>query len=186
MRSSTFRRRHREEVLTSCELRLSRESKSVALSSDTPGSRTLLAFDGFLLPEAAVDLGKQRVFAGLAADAQIIAVRFRKPRAFQTFPHTSLEVIDGRKITEGGDIIHEELQGFAAPLDASIEFRIRFHEEPGLEIDAAKLEMSDPRIQQGIGLRQCFNGLARVSPLHGQVSSNYFGISSGFSFQLRS
>ena len=68
-----------------------------------------------LLAEAAVNLRKQGVFTGMAADAQIGAVRFREPGAFETFPRTSLEVIDGRKIAESGDIVLEEFEGFAAP-----------------------------------------------------------------------
>ena len=42
----------------------------------------LAAFDGFLLAEAAVDFRKQRVFAGLPADAQIRAVGFCKAGTF--------------------------------------------------------------------------------------------------------
>ena len=38
----------------------------------------LTAFDGFLLTEAQADFGKQRVFAGLPAEAQIRAVGFCK------------------------------------------------------------------------------------------------------------
>src|SRR6266478_10121552 len=99
-----------------------------------------------------MDLGKQRVFAGLAAYAQIIAVRFREPGAFETFPRTSLQVIDGRKIPEGGDIIHEELKGFAAPLDAFVELRIGLDKEPRVQIGPAKLVVTDPGVQQVVSI----------------------------------
>src|SRR5467141_1550081 len=105
-----------------------------------------------LLSQAAVNLRKQGIFAGLAADAQISAVRFRKPRALETFPRTSLEVIDGRKIAESGDIIHEELQGFAAPLDTSVEFRIGLNKEPRVQIGPAKLVVTDPCVQQVVSI----------------------------------
>src|SRR5712664_2707448 len=101
-----------------------------------------------LLAESVADLGKQRVFAGFGADAQIIAVRFGEPGALETFPRTSLEVIDRRKIAEGGDIIHEELQGFAAPLDTPLEFRIGLNKEPRAQIGPAKFVATDPCVQQ--------------------------------------
>ena len=97
-----------------------------------------------LLAEAAVNLRKQRVFTGMAADAQIGAVRFREPGAFETVPRTSLEVIDGRKIAESGDIVLEEFEGFAAPGGTSVELGIGLDEEPRVQIGAAKLEVTEP------------------------------------------
>src|SRR6266478_8194224 len=121
-------------------------------NSPRVGIRDPVLNGAFLLTEAAVDLGKQRIFAGLAADAQIVAVRFREPGALETFPGAPLEVIDGGKIAEGRDIIHEELEGFAAPLDAPVEFSIGIDEVSGSQISSAKLEATDPRVQQVVSV----------------------------------
>ena len=66
------------------------------------------SFEGFLLSQVPVDFGQQGIFASLATDAQIIAVRFRRPGALQTLAHKSLIVIDRRKISVAGYVIHEQ------------------------------------------------------------------------------
>jgi hypothetical protein len=54
----------------------------------------LRGFDESLLTESSVDFGQQWVFTGLAADAQVIAVRIRKPGTLQTLAYASLIIID--------------------------------------------------------------------------------------------
>jgi hypothetical protein len=66
--------------------------------------------------------GKQRVFAGLAANAQTIAVGFRKTGALKTVAYVSLQVIDARKIAESGDVLKVEVHSLTAPPDALVEF----------------------------------------------------------------
>ena len=99
------------------------------------------------MTQSPVDFRKQRIFAGLAADAQISAVRFREPGALEPFSRTSLEVIDVRKIGESGDIIHEEFEGFAAPRDTSVKLGIGLNEEPRVQIGTAKLVVTEPCVQ---------------------------------------
>src|SRR6266404_4785512 len=105
-----------------------------------------------LLPETPADFRKQRIFAGLAADAQISAVRFREPGALEPFSRTSLEVIDVRKIGESGDIIHEEFEGFAAPRNTSVELGIGLDEKPRVQIGAAKLVVTEPCVQPVVSI----------------------------------
>src|SRR6202051_2532062 len=105
-----------------------------------------------LLAETPADFRKQRIFAGLAAHAQIRAVRVREAGALETFPRTPLEVIDGRKIAESGEIVHEELEGFAAPRGTSVELRISLDKEPRVQIGPAKLVVTEPYVQQVVSI----------------------------------
>ena len=73
-----------------------------------PFVREAYAATVVLLSYALTNIGQQGIFAGLPADAQIIAVRVGKPGALQAFARTSFKVVDGRKISVGWHFIDEE------------------------------------------------------------------------------
>src|SRR5271156_4636648 len=92
-----------------------RRSKETALSN-SPGQR-----GGRLWAGAVADIGNQRIFLCLPADAEIGFIKVREPLALHSFPHASLVVIHGWEISISRDVIHKEFDGFASPLRTLIE-----------------------------------------------------------------
>jgi hypothetical protein len=69
-----------------------------------------------------MNVGQQRVFAGLPADVEIGTIGLREAGTLEPFAHTSLVVIGGGKVSEGGNVILEDLEGFTSPLYAPVKF----------------------------------------------------------------
>ncbi len=59
------------------------------------------------LSKTPADIGKHRVFSGLAANAQIRAICVRKPGALEAFLYPPLEEIDIRDIVIRWYVVHE-------------------------------------------------------------------------------
>jgi len=74
-----------------------------------------------LLTNSVANVSEQGIFFGFAADAQIRTIGFRESRTFQAFTHTSLVIIDGWEVSEGGSTVLENLQGFTPPRHASVK-----------------------------------------------------------------
>jgi hypothetical protein len=64
---------------------------------------------------------KQRIFFGFTADVQIRTKGFRGSWTLEAFTHTSLVIVNGREVSEGGGTVLENLQGFTPPLHASVK-----------------------------------------------------------------
>jgi hypothetical protein len=72
--------------------------------------------------EATVDIGEERIVAGFVTHAEIGPVGVSEARTMQALTNASLVVVDGGNVAVRGHVIHEEFQGFATSLDASVEF----------------------------------------------------------------
>src|SRR6266478_8965558 len=100
---------------------LPREIRPCALAAGEPELLAPPASDEFLLPQAFAGFSNQRIFGGLSPDAQVGAVRIRERGCFKALPHPSLIVIDVGQITVRNRVVHEELQRFAPPFDATVK-----------------------------------------------------------------
>jgi hypothetical protein len=78
-------------------------------------------FPGSSLAKATVNVSQQGIFAGPTSDAEIRTVGFRESGTLEPFAYTSLIVIEGWERGDGGDVVHENLKGFAPPLHAAVK-----------------------------------------------------------------
>src|SRR5579872_4656364 len=100
---------------------VSRERAFRALTSGSTFSPRDFASSGVLLREAFADLSQQRIFSGLPPDAQVIAERIGEGGGFQTLAHAALVVVNVWEVSVGYGVVHQQLEGFAAPLDATVK-----------------------------------------------------------------
>src|SRR6266480_4916421 len=87
-------------------------------------------------PGPAAGIWQERVFLRLASNIEIFAVRFGKPLGFQSFPGTTLVVIDGRQVAVGGLLVDEQCERLAPALDATVELGIGLRKHAGVQIGA--------------------------------------------------
>ena len=82
------------------------------------------------------------------ADIEIFAVRHGKPVGFQSFPDTTLVVIDGRQVAVGGLLVDEQCERLAPALDATVELGIGLRKHAGVQIGATEIEVADPGVAE--------------------------------------
>jgi len=90
----------------------------------------------------------ERVPGAFFFDGEKGFVGFGGAGAVESFARAALVIVNGGQNVIAGNVVEKDGSGFAAALEANVEFRGSFGEGSGVKVGAAHVEMAQPGVSK--------------------------------------